>query len=324
MRIALVTPLSEPSLEGKVTGNEVTARRWQEILRKLNHRVIPLSRYQDEPVDALIALHARKSAASIARFAELHPKKPLVVALTGTDLYQDLPESAEASASLAHATHVITLQPGALDTLDAFDPSIRARTTVIYQSAKPILPVLAKASNCFQACLVAHLRPVKDPLLVVEAAARLPAESLIQIVHAGAAMNDEMRQRAQNAAVANPRYRWVGALSHEESRLLIARSHLLVLTSRLEGGANVLSEALALGVPILTSRVCGVEGLLGDDYPGYFPVGDSESLAELLAHAEHDEVFYRRLQRACEKLAPLVEPASEMSSWHALLSSFKP
>ncbi len=321
MNIALVTPLSEPSLEGKVTGNEVTARRWEEILKKLNHRVTLLSHYDGQPADVLVALHARKSAASISKFSESHPQKPLMVALTGTDLYQDLPDSAEASASLAQATHVITLQPGALDLLDTFDPSIRARTTVIYQSAKSIVPVLTKASNCFQACLIAHLRPVKDPLLIVEAAARLSDESRIQIVHAGAATNDTMRERAQAAAAENPRYRWIGPLPHQESRLLIARSHILVLTSRLEGGANVLSEALALGVPILTSRVAGVEGLLGEEYPGYFPIGDAATLAELLAQAEHDEVFYRRLQRACDKLAPMVAPASELRTWHELLSS---
>lgn len=321
MKIALVAPLSEPSFQGKVTGNDVTARRWRDLLKKLNHSVTLLNHYDDEPADVLIALHARKSAASIARFAEANPQKTLVVALTGTDLYQDLPDSTEAAASLRRATHVIVLQPGALDVLDAFDPSIRARTTVIYQSAKPIVPVLAKASNCFQACLIAHLRPVKDPLLVAEAAASLPPESRIQIVHAGAALNDETRQRAREAADENPRYRWIGPLPHQESRLLIARSHLLLLTSRLEGGANVLSEALALGVPILASRAPGVEGLLGDDYPGFFPIGDSKSLAALLAQAEHDEVFYRRLQRACEKLAPLVAPATELRAWHELLSS---
>ena len=317
MKIALVTPLSEPALKGMVTGNEVTARRWAEILQKLGHVVTVLEGYDGEAVDVLVALHARKSAASITKFSEAHPQKPLIVALTGTDLYQDLPDSEEATASLARATHVITLQPGALDVLD---PSIRTKTTVIYQSAKPIVPVIDKAANCFQACLLAHLRPVKDPLLAADAAAKLSQDSPVQVVHAGAAADHEMRDKAKAAAAENPRYRWIGPIPHEEARLLIARSHVLLLTSRLEGGANVLSEALALGVPILASRVAGVEGLLGERYPGYFPSGDVSALAERLHQAERDEIYYRRLQNACEKLAPMVAPSWELQSWQQLLS----
>lgn len=319
MKIALVAPLSEPSLEGKVTGNDVTARRWEEILKKLGHTVTVLGTYDGEAVDVLIALHARKSAPSIARFSSDHPGKPLIVALTGTDLYQDLPDDEEAKASLARASRIVTLQPGALDVLDV---SIRPKTTVIYQSAKPIVPVLAKAANCFQACVVAHLRSVKDPALVAEVALKLPEDSKIQIVHAGAAVDDDLRERVQTAAESNPRYRWIGPIPHEEARLLIARSHILLLTSRVEGGANVLSEALALGVPVLASRIPGVVGLLGDRYPGYFPAGDAARLTALLRRAEHDEVFYRRVQIACEKLAPMVAPSWEMQSWQQLLSSF--
>ena len=317
MKIAVVTPLSEPALQGMVTGNEVTARRWEEILQKLGHDVTVLVAYDGEAVDALVALHARKSAASIAKFSETHPQKPLIVALTGTDLYQDLPDSEEAIASLARATHVITLQPGALDVLE---PSIRAKTTVIYQSAKPIVRIIDKAANCFQACLLAHLRPVKDPFLAADAAAKLSPDSPVRVVHAGAAADDEMRDKAKAAAAENPHYRWIGPIPHEEARLLIARSHVLLLTSRLEGGANVLSEALALGVPILASRVAGVEGLMGEGYPGYFPRGDASALAERLHQAEHDEVYYRRLQNACGKLAPMVEPSWELQSWQQLLS----
>ena len=318
MNIALVTPLSEPALKGMVTGNDVTAWRWEAILKKLGHSVAMLDAYDGEAVDALVALHARKSAVSIAKFSKTHPNKPVIVALTGTDLYQDLPDSKEANASLARATHVIVLQPGALDVLD---PSTRAKTTVIYQSAKPILPAIDKAANCFQACVLAHLRPVKDPLLAADAAAKLPPDSTVRIVHAGAAADDEMRAKAKAAAAENPRYRWIGPIPHQEARLLIARSHVLLLTSRLEGGANVLSEALALGVPILASRVAGVEGLLGENYPGYLPPGDASGLAECLHQAGRDEVYYRRLQIACEKLAPMVAPAWELQSWKQFLSS---
>ena len=318
MKIAIITPGSEPSLQGLVTGNEVTARRWEEVLRKLGHDPVVLEQYGNEEADLLIALHARKSSASIEAFKESFPAKPLVVAMTGTDLYQDLPDDETVLRSLEIATHIVVLQPGGLDILNA---SLRPKTIVIYQSAQPIVRTITKAANCFQACLVAHLRDVKDPLLAAEAASMLPKASRVQVVHAGAAGSSEMEKRAKDAATKNARYRWIGPVPHEEARLLIARSHILLLTSHSEGGANVLSEALALGTPILASRVPGVEGLLGGYFPGYFPAGDAGSLATLLERAEHDEVFYRRLELAGEKLAAMVAPSRELHSWQQLLDS---
>ena len=103
---------------------------------------------------------------------------------------------------------------------------------------------------------------------------------------------------------------------------MIARSHVMLLTSRHEGGANVLSEALAIGIPILAAAAPGVAGFLGSSYPGLFPVDDAAALAELLTRAEHDEVFYRRLELAGAKLAPLVTPSWELRAWHQLLASF--
>jgi len=321
VRIVLVTPVSEPALEGRVTGNDVTARRWEDILRKLGHDVTLQNRYEDGSADALVALHARKSAPSIQAFMAHNPNKPVVVALTGTDLYEDYPEDETVCQSLESASQVVTLQPAALDVLDA---SIRPKTSVIYQSAMPFVPALKKAEDCFQVCLIGHLRAVKDPLLAIEAVRKLDPLSRTRIVHAGAAADDALEARAREASdEKGSRYRWIGALPHEEARVLIARSHALLLTSRAEGGANVLSEALAIGVPILASRVNGVEGLLGAGYPGLFPPGDADALAEALARAEHDEIFYRRLELAGRKLAPMVAPSWEMRSWQQLLDALK-
>jgi glycosyltransferase involved in cell wall biosynthesis len=78
------------------------------------------------------------------------------------------------------------------------------------------------------------------------------------------------------------RYGWRGAVPRTEALAVLARSRLLALTSLQEGGANVVSEALAAGVPIVSSAIPGSIGLLGADYPGYFPVGDTEALATVL------------------------------------------
>jgi glycosyltransferase involved in cell wall biosynthesis len=108
-------------------------------------------------------------------------------------------------------------------------------------------------------------------------------------------------------------------MPHWRALRVMARSRLLVITSRSEGGANVLSEALASGVPVLSSRIPGSTGLLGGDYPGLFAVGDTHGLAALFERAETDAEFRGTLATWCRRLAPLVEPAREKKAWRDLL-----
>jgi glycosyltransferase involved in cell wall biosynthesis len=103
---------------------------------------------------------------------------------------------------------------------------------------------------------------------------------------------------------------------------VLARSRLHVLSSRAEGGANVLCEAIACGIPTVASRIQGSVGLLGPDYPGYFATGDTRKLAALLHRAETDQEFLKGLRSATERLKPLVEPARERQAWRELLKEF--
>jgi glycosyltransferase involved in cell wall biosynthesis len=111
----------------------------------------------------------------------------------------------------------------------------------------------------------------------------------------------------------------VGDLPRWQALRLLARCRLMVLSSRMEGGPNALSEALAASVPVVCSRVDGSVGLLGDDYPGYFTVGDTQALAALLRRAETDRAFYAALQARCRAAQPLVDPARERREWRELL-----
>jgi glycosyltransferase involved in cell wall biosynthesis len=127
------------------------------------------------------------------------------------------------------------------------------------------------------------------------AARLLPAMSHLRVLHVGKALSDDMAERARTEMAENPRYQWLGELPRWQALRVLARSHLLVLSSLMEGGANVISEALAVGVPILASYIAGSIGLLGEDYPGYFPVEDTPALARLLDRAETDTGFYQTL-----------------------------
>jgi glycosyltransferase involved in cell wall biosynthesis len=190
---------------------------------------------------------------------------------------------------------------------------------VIFQSAVAPAKRAAPDPDAFETCVLGHLRPVKDPFRAAMAARLLPASSRIRVLHIGAALSEAMAERACAESARNPRYRWLGELPRGRALRALGRCRLLVLTSRMEGGANAISEALACSVPILASRISGSIGLLGENYPGYFPSGDTRALATLLRRAETDAEFYAELCACCRRLAPLVEPARERESWDDLL-----
>jgi putative glycosyltransferase (TIGR04348 family) len=291
--------------------------RWTRILRELGHDVLVANRYDGAPSDLMIALHAWRSADSIRRFRELHPQRPLIVALSGTDIYEYIDrDPAPTLHSLGCADRLVALQELARRRVPReFRPKVR----VIHQSAPPLPRADAGAMRSFDVAVIGHLRAVKDPFRAAKAARLLPSTSRIRIVHLGAAESPRWTEMAKAEMKANARYVWRGERPRAEVRRLLARARALVLSSRSEGGANIISEAVAAGVPVLASRIDGSLGLLGDDYPGYFPVGDTAALARLLRRIEGSTQFRARLQRAIARRAPLFRAAREKAAWERLI-----
>ncbi len=312
MDIFLVTPAPP----GSRKGNRVTAARWARFLRELGCRVRIAEDYRGERCDALIALHARRSYGAIARFHERYPDRPLVVALTGTDLYGDIRSDPLAQRSLEWATRLITLQPMGVDELPVH---LRDKVRVIYQSCTPPPGRFTPRRDTFDVCVMGHLRAVKDPFRTAEAAQLLPASSRIRVLHLGGPLEAGMAERAHDEMAANPRYRWLGDLPRWRALRVLARCRSLSQTSLMEGGANTVTEAFAVSVPVVSSHIPGSVGLLGPEYPGYFPVGDTPALAALLHRIETDAALYAELWSRCERLKPLADPARERQSWGALL-----
>jgi putative glycosyltransferase (TIGR04348 family) len=300
MRIALVTPAGP----GTRNGNRHTALRWAAFLRAAGHKVSISTEDLSADADLMLALHARRSHASIRAFPH---EKPLVVALTGTDVYRDIRTSAEARESLELAHRLIVLQPKAAEELAA---KLRRKVRVVVQSSSTTLrhrPVRGK----FRICVIGHLREEKDPLRIVAA---LPyADADIEVIHLGAALDPKLEPKT-----VDPRYRWLGSVPHASALRWLASSHAMVISSRMEGGANVVCEALRLGVPVLASRISGNLGLLGGSYPGYFRLEDERALARLITRAASNADFYRSLKAYVRKRRPMVAPQAEA---RALLSA---
>jgi putative glycosyltransferase (TIGR04348 family) len=304
-----------PALADANNGNWRTASRWGRYLSALA-QVDITSSWQGQPVDALIALHARRSAASIARFAAACPGQPLVVVLTGTDLYHDLPAADEdAVRSLQCASAVVVLQTEALHALPG---TARAKAHVIVQSA-PRRVCRDKALRSVDMVAVGHLRAEKDPITLMHAARLLPPGSPLRVLHIGGALDEALGRAAEVTMAACSRYRWLGPLPALTARRWIARSRALVHMSRLEGGANVVVEAVRSEVPVLASRIDGNVGLLGRAYEGYFAPGDAAGLAALMQRFVDDARFAARLAAYCSALAPRFAPEAEAAAVRELV-----
>jgi len=312
VRVALICPVPP----GSRLGNRITALRWQRILRALGHRPFIATANPARDFDAMIALHARKSAEAVRATRQTHPTRPVAVALTGTDLYHDIHHDLAAQRSLQLADRLIVLHSGAARELP---PRLRHKVRLVPQSA-PKARGKPPATRTFDVAVVAHMRKVKDPLRTARAARLLPADSRIRVLHAGRPLSDEMKRDALLEQHENPRYRWLGELPGWKARALIARSRLLAVTSEIEGGANVVSEALAAGTPVIASRIPAMEAILGRSYPGLFPLGSTEALARLLSRAERDPAFLAELRRRCRARRGVVSPARERAALRRLLA----
>ena len=253
----------------------------------------------------MIALHAHKSGTSVRRFKKSTSAR-VILALTGTDLYPNVYRERAAIKTLDAADRLIVLQPFALTSLK---PEHREKARVVYQCAAPNYPDTPRTTSTtdsFAVCVVGHLRPVKDPFRAAMAARRLPSSSRIRILHFGEALSDSMAARARAEQKRNKRYRWFGLVPRPKVRQRMSQADLLVVSSKHEGGANVISEGVASDLPILASEIDGNVGLLGPEYPDYFPVGDTLALAKLLYRAETEPLFKDRLQKHCRELRPLL------------------
>lgn len=314
MQIVLITPYGAEQRGG----NWHTAARWAEFLRAAGHQVEVSVHWNGEPADLMIALHARRSALSIQTFAAWQPESPLIVVLTGTDLYRDIRSDADAKKSLELAHRLVVLQERGLDELSAEQA---AKTRVIYQSS-PDNPHAQQRDDGFTVLVVGHLREEKDPFRAAQASAYLPKDSRIRILQLGRALSEDLANAARSLEERQPRYRWLGELTHESVIEHFAKADLLVVSSNMEGGANVICEALAADVPVLASKIAGNLGMLGQGYPGYYPLGDEHALAQLLTRAESEPAFYAELVRLCRERRKLMTPEREAESLRRLVREF--
>lgn len=305
-----------PALADANNGNWQTAQRWARMLRPAYR--VRLTQHWDAGDEALmIALHARRSAPSVQAWRAAHPDRPLVLVLTGTDLYRDIHHDDDARRSLALADALVVLnEQGAA----ALPLALQRKAQVILQSCRARQPV-ARSARHLRALMVGHLREEKDPHTYWRAAERLAARPDLLLDHIGLALVPALGQAAEALAARQPQFRWLRGRPHGEVRRRIQAAHVLVHPSRMEGGAHVVIEAIRSGTPVLASRIDGNLGLLGRDYEGVFEPGDDAALARLLLQARDDPAMLPRLTAQVAARSPLFDPAAEQAALHQRVSS---
>lgn len=307
MNITLITPAPP----GSRAGNRATAERWSRLLEQAGHRVMIVTEYSGEPCDLFIALHAWRSHEAIVRFRAQHPGIPLVVVLTGTDIYDHqhrFPQPTHESMELADCLVGLHHRVGG-DIPTRFADKL---TTVLQSADKP--GSTSRHKEGFDICVIGHLRSEKDPLRAAMAARQLPETSAIRVINAGKAHSPEWEDKARAEQQVNPRFQWLGEVDKPAIQQLMLRSRAMVISSVMEGGANVVSEACRAGLPVLASNISGNIGLLGDDYPGYFQVGNDTDLARLLQRAEQSPDFLEDLSARVGALADRFTPEAEQAA----------
>ncbi len=315
LNISLITPAKKQSKNG----NRTTVIRWARMLREMGHHVRIDVEYGGEAADMMIALHAWRSAAAILRYKDQFPDRPLLVALAGTDVNTFLksdPETTLRSMQMANALICLHDLIG-----EALPATLRKKLHVVRQSALPLAGPRRPARRNFYICVIGHLRDEKDPFRTALAARQVPPASLIRVIHLGKAHNPELSSQAATEMAVNPRYHWLGEVPGWRVRRELAKTRLMVISSSQEGGANVISEAIVAGVPVIASHIAGNVGLLGCDYSGYYPVGDEVALARLLRRAETEPAFLMTLERQGRKLKPLFRPSHEKAALKRIVNS---
>ena len=313
MKISLITPAKKHSK----SGNRTSAMRWAHFLRDMGHRVHVDLEYLGERTDLMIALHAWRSAASITQYRTIYPKGPLIVALGGTDVNTFLKSNpAVTERSMDEADALVGLHERIKDELPR---RFHKNLHIIKQSARPIPVQRAPTKRHFDVCVVGHLREEKDPFCTAFASRLLPPDSRLRVIHLGKAHSANWAKQAKSEMNYNPRYMWRGEVPKWQVRREYVKTQLMVMSSTQEGGANVVSEAIMAGVPIIASHIPGNIGLLGRAYPGYYPVGDRSALASLLHRAESEPSFLKLLEAHGRKIQTDFMPQMEAFKWNQIV-----
>lgn len=336
----------DPALANRTSGNQTTSLRISEYWQSLGHEVqsvsvrgTPLEREHLKDLirtsDLILALHSGHCHEVLELWREMGKPIPLIFLVSGTDLFEPLLNTRTFSADFISACEdahsIVTFAQGFDRLFSSFGKECWAeKNQTIFQGASPVSWKMAD-HDPRHAVVIGHLRFIKDPWISVRALEILQSSLRavgpgFQIQHFGTSLDPGTEEEIRNAQkrFPGPDWKWEsrGAVTGKEIRAVMSSAPLLIQPSIHEGGANVVGEFLVSGLPIIASNAPGNVGLLGEDWPGLFGVGDDQGLADLLQQWLESEEFRKRLFVASSELSQQHDRVHEKVAWERLLNRF--
>ena len=164
-------------------------------------------------------------------------------------------------------------------------------------------PRAAASAGCFHILCVGRLVAAKGQYVLVEAARRLAAERRdFRVTIVGAGPEEQGLRAAIGEAGLARHVTMAGALNQDEVRRLYGEADAFVLPSFAEGIPVVLMEAMASGVPCVTTRITGIPELIRSDDEGLLVApSDAEALAAAIARLIDDPGLRARIAAAARR-----------------------
>jgi len=210
------------------------------------------------------------------------------------------------SCLLGLATHIVANSKASADDSQMVY-GVPGRKCHVFHFSLPDPGSGAGDRNGFQAdrplVCVGRLAGCKGQDVLVKAAAKLKNRGVpfvLQFIGDGP-MAGSLRTLAAELDVAD-RCQFLGNLSHEAVLRHMARSTATVVPSKSEAFGLVCIESLAVGIPVVASRVGGIPEIIRDGLDGFlFPPSEPEALAEKLALLLSDSIQRRKMQQSARE-----------------------
>lgn len=191
-------------------------------------------------------------------------------------------------------------------------PRRRARLAVrrLLDSAQPVPAELRAAAGAdpqvLRLLFMAHCTREKGLFEAVQgairagerlAARRSPISVRLQVAGQFMHRDEEESFRRLSSATGSRVVEYVGFVSGDRKRQLLVEADVFCFPSHLESFGLVLAEAMAFGLPIVTSRCGALPEVMSDDYPGLVDVRAPEQVADAVLRMMSEEPFERLRQR---------------------------
>jgi glycosyltransferase involved in cell wall biosynthesis len=203
-----------------------------------------------------------------------------------------------------------------------FPKSIQRRSKIIFNQVEEIFFQTSFSGEHRDIILTGSLEPRKNHKLLIDAFSQIADQVEENIYIYGKGSNEEREKEYIRQAKMEDRIFLMGPTKDVANT--IKSSKLFILSSDYEGMPNALMEAMALGLPcISTDCPCGGPRVLfGKElHECLFPVKDTDKLAELMLSLLKDQQKLNEIGQIAKIKAEAFRPEVIFEDWRSYISS---